>query len=246
MQTPSNMLQESRTAPSPAHPTPTSPPCPTQIRNASGFCEAPCSLLPRGGLGRPTRSAAAQTGQPGGLESLWGSRRQPAQPNGSHGPAPTDSGLGLGRPGPHSLPTGGPAAVRSRDRMSGGGGGGAATYQHSRNFLSVLGRSWLRRRRNQRSTCRVLSPPFLERASMSACRGGGVGKEGGIEGQRPHTLGQPDTAGSPLLWVWHLHRPPTADPETEPQNTSRMRPEDAQHQQEVDSACAQEAGTASR
>lgn len=39
----------------------------------------------------------------------------------------------------------------------------------SRNFLRRLGRSWLRRRRNQRSTWRPESPLCLDSSSTSAC-----------------------------------------------------------------------------
>lgn len=42
-------------------------------------------------------------------------------------------------------------------------------YLASRNFLRRLGRSWLRRRRNQRSTWRPESPLCLDSSSTSAC-----------------------------------------------------------------------------
>ncbi|RXM92791.1 Ras GTPase-activating-like protein IQGAP1 [Acipenser ruthenus] len=44
-------------------------------------------------------------------------------------------------------------------------------YLASRNFFSRLGRSWLRLRRNHRSTCRTEQPVFLHSASTSAWTG---------------------------------------------------------------------------
>lgn len=58
----------------------------------------------------------------------------------------------------------------------------------SRNFLRRLGRSWLRRRRNQRSTWRPESPLCLDSSSTSAC----VQRRGpsrlAQNGQRPPAL----------------------------------------------------------
>lgn len=57
-----------------------------------------------------------------------------------------------------------PPWCRDNDTRQEGGG----SHLASRNFLSRLGRSWLRRRRNQRSTWRTVQPLFLESISTSA------------------------------------------------------------------------------
>lgn len=66
---------------------------------------------------------------------------------------------------------------------------GGKSHLASRNFLSRLGRSWLRRRRNQRSTWRTVQPLFLESISTSAWGG---------------------TPGQPLLCHRALPLPPSA------------------------------------
>lgn len=95
-----------------------------------------------------------------------------------------------GPPPPGSHPPRGGCTTRGASTSNAAGWDPGRAHLASRNFLSRLGRSWLRRRRNQRSTWRTEQPLFLDSISTSAW-GGRRGRQRRVAPPPRHPLGVP-------------------------------------------------------
>lgn len=107
-----------------------------------------------------------------------------------------------GPPPPGSHPPRGGCTTRGASTSNAAGWDPGRAHLASRNFLSRLGRSWLRRRRNQRSTWRTEQPLFLDSISTSAW-GGTAGTSAPCCPPSPPPLRGPS---SPVWAAWRWRR----------------------------------------